>query len=96
MTIFEIKQSLGLLSLAFEESIDPVSGDKWHSAFDNNARVNVTVHDELFQQMIENRAIDSLALKFAGDKVSKGTEDKPGSPYKKWFIVQYKNTSGVF
>ena len=92
MTIQEIKQQLGVQELSFRESIDAKSGSIWHKYFNNVLRISLSVPNDVFQQMLEDRNISTLSLKYDGEKVAKSS----GNMYKKYFIVVYKDTSGTF
>lgn len=92
MTIQEIKTQLGVQELSFRESIDTKSGSVWHKYFNNALRISLSVPDDVFQQMLEDRDINTLSLKYDGEKVAKSS----GELYKKYFIVVYKDISGTF
>lgn len=86
MNIEVIKAKLGVTSLDISAQKDAagVVDPNWVSSWDNNKRVRVTLHKEVFDKIVANKAFDGLALK-GPETVTPTDATKP--PYTRYVII---------
>lgn len=89
MTIQQIKQELNLASINFQKVIsENPSETVWHKAFDKDSRVMIVAAEEVLQAISSDLSLSDVALKDEGTIVPEGKE-----PYRKYFLVRYKEVS---
>ena len=90
MTITQIKEQLNLASINFQKVISENSTSEtvWHKAFDKDSRVMIVAAEEVLQAISTNPSLSDVALKDEGTIYPEGKE-----PYRKYFLVRYKEVS---
>ena len=90
MTITQIKQQLNLASINFQKVIseNTSSTTTWHKSFDKDSRVMIVAAEEVLQAISTNPSLSDVALKDEGTIYPEGKE-----PYRKYFLVRYKEVS---
>ena len=90
MTITQIKQQLNLASINFQKVIseNTSSTTTWHKSFDKDSRVMIVAAEEVLQAISTNPSLSDVALKDEGTIYPEGKE-----PYRKYFLVRYKEIS---
>lgn len=92
MNIQQIKAAIGqpVLNMARQLDINGVE-QPWISHWDNTNRVRVTMHDEVFNKIKENRDFDQLALK---TEVVQATEER--AEYTRHIVITPKQLLATF
>ena len=89
MTITQIKEQLNLASINFQRVIsENPSETTWHKSFNKDLRIMIVAPEEVLQAISENPSLSDVALKDEGTIYPEGKE-----PYRKYFLVRYKEVS---
>ena len=85
MTIQEIKQQLGTTTLNFKRALtEEGQATEWYNAWIEEARVRLSIHEDIMAKIAANREFDKLSLKDDGVRLSQA-----GQEYRKYYIVIY-------
>ena len=90
MTITQIKQQLNLSSINFQKVIseNSTSSTTWHKSFDKDLRIMIVAAEEVLEAISTNPSLSDVSLKDEGTIYPEGKE-----PYRKYFLVRYKEVS---
>ncbi len=90
MTIQGIKQQLNLASINFQKVIseNSTSDTVWHKSFDKDLRIMIIAAEEVLQAIVSDPTLGDVALKDEGIITPEGKE-----PYRKYYLVRYKEIS---
>ncbi len=77
-------------SINFQKVVSEVSesGTTWHKAFDQDSRTMIVAAEEVLQAIVSDLSLSDIALKNEGIITPEGKE-----PYRKYFLVRYKEIS---
>ena len=89
MTIAEIKSQIGIKVLNIQQDLDETTQlpTDWVSHWDNDTRTRVSMHKDVFNQIMEDRDFDKLAVK--PKEVKPATEEREA--YTRYMIITPKN-----